>query len=135
MNFEGPNLAEELLHNLCPCFDIVFASLGIIARKHNKIVEIVAVSECYLIINPFKKSGIKKAAVPNIPSRKTSWPKNVNGKGKKFLVPNLQCYQFQQDDWKKRVFSGKISLTCTCGKISRKFRLLRKSAAILSDVK
>ena len=56
-------------------------------------------------------------------------------KGKKLFVPNLQCHQFQQDDWKNRVFSGKISLICTCGKISRKFRLLRKSAAILNDVK
>ena len=52
---EDPYLAEGFLHNLYPCFDIVFAPLGLIRRTSNKIVEIVVTSECYLIINPFKK--------------------------------------------------------------------------------
>ena len=104
MNCEVPYLAERFLHNLCSCFDIVFEPLGFIARTSNKIVEIVGASECYLIINPFKESGIKEAAVPNIPSRKTSSRKNVNEKGKKFLVPNLQYYQLQQDGRKNRNF-------------------------------
>ena len=68
MNFEGPYLAEGFIHNLCPCFDIVFAQLEVITRTRNKFVETVAVSERYLIIN----SGIKDVAVPNMPSRKIS---------------------------------------------------------------
>ena len=99
---------EGVLHNLCPFFVIAFSPLGVITRKHNKIVEIVVTSECYLIISPFKKKVIKKAAVPNIPSCKTNWRKNANGKEKLFLVPNLQCYHFQQDGWKNSVFLGKI---------------------------
>ena len=55
VNCEGLYLAEGFLHNFCPCFDIVFAPLGLITRTSNKIVEIVVTSECYLIINPFKK--------------------------------------------------------------------------------
>ena len=55
VNCEDPYLAKGFLHSLCPCFDIAFAALGVIARANNKIVEIVAASECYLIINPFKK--------------------------------------------------------------------------------
>ena len=43
-------LTERLLHNICPCFDIVFAQLGVIPRARNKFVEIVAAAECYLII-------------------------------------------------------------------------------------
>ena len=45
---------------------IVFAQLGLITRTKNKIVEIVATLEHYLIVN----SGIKGEAVPNMPSRK-----------------------------------------------------------------
>ena len=55
VNCEGPYLAEGFLHNICPCFDIVFAPLGLITRTSNKIVEIVVISGYYLIINPFKK--------------------------------------------------------------------------------
>ena len=68
VNCEGLYLAEGFIHNLCPCFDIVFAQLGVIKRTRNKFVETVAVSERYLIIN----SGIKEVAVPNMPSRKIS---------------------------------------------------------------
>ena len=50
----------------CPCFDIVFAELGVITRTQNKFVEIVAASERYLIVN----SGIKKVAVQKKPSHK-----------------------------------------------------------------
>ena len=55
VNCEGPYFAEGFLHNLCQYFDIVFAPLEVIIRTNNKIVEIVATSECYLIINLFKK--------------------------------------------------------------------------------
>ena len=72
VNCEGPYFAEGFVHIFCPCFDIKFAPLGLITRTSNKIVEIVVTSECYLIINPFKKQGIKEPAVPNTPSRKTS---------------------------------------------------------------
>ena len=68
MNCEGLYLAEGFLHNVCPCFGIVFAQLGVITRARTKFVEIVAASEPYLIVN----SGIKEAAVPNLPSRRIS---------------------------------------------------------------
>ena len=68
MNCEGPYLAEGFLQNLGPCFNIVSAQLGVIARTRNKFVEIVAASECYLIIN----SEIKEAAVPIMSSFKIS---------------------------------------------------------------
>ena len=45
--------------------------------------------------------------------------KNVDKKGKNFFLPNLQYCQFGQDGWKNRTFN----------------KLLRKSAAILHDVK
>ena len=41
---------EGFLHNLCPCFDIVFAALGLITRASNNIVEIAVTLECYLIM-------------------------------------------------------------------------------------
>ena len=41
---------EGFLHNLCACFDIVFAPLGLITETSNNIVEIAVTSECYLII-------------------------------------------------------------------------------------
>ena len=57
-------LNEGFLHNLCPCFDIMFAQLGVIARTRN---EITAATECYLVITHIKKR-IKEVAVPNVPS-------------------------------------------------------------------
>ena len=86
VNCEGPYLTEGFLHNLWPCFDIVFVPLGVITRTNNNIVEIVAASERYLLINYLKKYRIKEAAVPDIPSRKISWRKNVNEKGKSGTV-------------------------------------------------
>ena len=77
-----------------------------IRTTRNKFVEIVAASECYLIIN----SGIKERIVPNMTSRKTSWWKNVNKKGKKMFVPNLKYCQFEQDGWKNRIFFRKNKL-------------------------
>ena len=58
----------RLLHNICPCFDIVFAQLGAIPRARNKFVEIVAAAEHYLIITHIKKYRIKEAVVPNMSS-------------------------------------------------------------------
>ena len=61
VNCEGSFLAEGILHNLCPCFDIAFVQLGVITRTRNKFFEIVAASERYLTIN----TGIKETSVPN----------------------------------------------------------------------
>ena len=61
-------LTERLLHNICPCFHIVFAHLGVILRARNKFVEIVAAAEHYLIITHIKKYRIKEAVVPNMSS-------------------------------------------------------------------
>ena len=38
VNYEGAYLAEGFLHNLCPCFDIAFAQLGVIPKIRNKFV-------------------------------------------------------------------------------------------------
>ena len=115
MNCEGPYLVEGFLHNLCPCFNTAF--IRTIIRTRNKFIEIAAASERYSIIN----SGIKEPAVPTMPSRKISWWKNVNKKGKNFFVTNLQSYQFQQGDWKHINFFRKISWIWTCSQISRKY--------------
>ena len=69
------------------------------------IFEIVAVAGCYLITNHVK--NIKEAAVPNMPSCKISWWKNVSEKGKKLFALNLQHFQIGQDGWKN--FFMKIS--------------------------
>ena len=50
VNCEGPYLVEGFLHNLCPCFAIVFAPLGLITRTSKNIVEIAVTSERYLIM-------------------------------------------------------------------------------------
>ena len=60
MNYESAYFAEGFLSNLCPCFDIPFAQLGVIPRTRNKFVEIVAVTECYLITNHVKNKESKK---------------------------------------------------------------------------
>ena len=52
--------SEGFLHNLCPCFDIAFAQLGVIPRTRNKFVEIVAVAERYLIPNHVWNKESKK---------------------------------------------------------------------------
>ena len=36
---EDPYLANGFLHNLCPCFDMVFPVLGVITRTRDKFVE------------------------------------------------------------------------------------------------
>ena len=53
-------LNEGFLHNLCPCFDIVFVQLGVIARTRSNFVEITDVAECYLIITHVRKKEAKK---------------------------------------------------------------------------
>ena len=58
VNYKGPYLAEGFLHNLCPCFDIEFARLGIIPTTRNKFVEIVAIAECYLVTNHVKNTAL-----------------------------------------------------------------------------
>ena len=60
MNYEGPYFAEEFLLKLYPYFDIALAELGVIPRTRNKFVEIVAVAECYLIINNVNNKESKK---------------------------------------------------------------------------
>ena len=55
MNYEGHYIAEGFIPNLFPCFKIVFVHLGVITKTKNDFAEMVAVSECYLIINSFLK--------------------------------------------------------------------------------
>ena len=59
-NYEGPQLVEGFLHNLCPCFDIVFAQVGVIPKTRNNSVEIVAVAERYLVITHVQNKESKK---------------------------------------------------------------------------
>ena len=51
MNCEGRYFSGGFLLKLRPCFDIAFAQLGVIPSTKNTFVEIVAVAECYVIIN------------------------------------------------------------------------------------
>ena len=51
-------LTERLLHNVCPCFDSVFAQLGVISRARKKFVKRAAVAERYLIITKESVSNI-----------------------------------------------------------------------------
>ena len=60
LNYECPYFAKGFLHNLCPCFDIAFAQLGVTPRTRNRFDEIVAVAECYLISNHVKNKESKK---------------------------------------------------------------------------
>ena len=46
--------SEKLLHNIWPCFNIVFARLGVIPRARNRFAEVVAAAERYLIITHVK---------------------------------------------------------------------------------
>ena len=55
---ECPYLAEGFLHNFCPCYDIV--QLGVTQRIRNKVVEMAAVAECFLIITHVKNKESKK---------------------------------------------------------------------------
>ena len=48
MNCKAPY--QGLLHDLCLCFDIVFAQLVVIPRRRSKFIEIVAVVVIYLSI-------------------------------------------------------------------------------------
>ena len=104
MNYKGPYFAEGFLYNLCPCFHIVFAQLGVIPRTRNKFVEIVAVAERYLIITHVKNKESKKLFC------KISWWENVN-----------KWHHSGQDGWKSRTFFMKRSWIWTCSKIFRKF--------------
>ena len=117
MNFEGPYFPERHLHNLCPCFDIVFVELWVITRTGNTFVEIVAVSGRYLIIN----SGIKEAPVPNMPSRKISWWKNANKKEKKFFYLIYNIVGLSKMAGKTEFLSGKISWIWSYSQTSRRF--------------
>ena len=91
LNYEGSCFAEGFLHNLCPCFDIAFAQLGVIPRTRNTFDEIVPIAEYYLTTNHVKNKESKKHEI----------------KGKKIFRPNLQYFQFGQDGWK--TFFMKIS--------------------------
>ena len=108
MNCEGPYLGEGFLHKLCPCFNIVFAQLGVITRTRNKFVEIVVASEWYLIIN----SGIKEAAVRTMTSRKISWWKNIHKKGKNYSYLTYNIVSLSKITGKTESFSRKVSWIC-----------------------
>ena len=109
MNCKGPHLAERFLHNLYPCFYLLFAQLVVIPKTR---IKFYGNSNCYralLNYNSCKKSKIKEEAALNIPFCKISWWKNVNKKGKKFFLLNIQYCQFEQDSWKNRTLFMKKS--------------------------
>ena len=85
---------EGFLHSRCPCFDIVFAQLGVIPRTRNNFVEVTAAVEYYFIITHVKKKRIKEVAVPNVII--CCW-KTINKKERNFFVPNLQHFHFELD--------------------------------------
>ena len=58
MNCKGP--FREISSQICPCFDIVFAQLGVIPGTRNKFVEMVAAAVSYLSITHVKNKESKK---------------------------------------------------------------------------
>ena len=118
LNYECPYFAAGFLHNLCHCFDIAFAQFGVTPRTRNRLDEIVAVAECYLISNHVKNKESKKQPFQICLPVKLADGRMSMKKEKKFL-PNLQHFQFRQDGWK--TFFIKISWMWTCSQIFRKF--------------
>ena len=115
-------LTERPLRNICPCFDIVFAQLGVIPRARNKFVEKVAAAERYLIITHVKKKSKKKSFRMYLPVIiRLTWWKNINKKGTNLFVSSLQYCLPGQDGWKSRNFFRKINWRWTCSQIFRKF--------------
>ena len=116
-------LTEGLVHNIGPCFDIVFAQLQVTPKTRNTFVEIAAVAERYLIATHVKKNKESKKQPFRICLSVIiylSWWKNISKKIN-FFVPSLQYCQFGQDGWKSRPFFMKISWRWTCSQIFRKF--------------
>ena len=92
-------LTKGLVHNNGPCFDVMFAQLGVIPIIRNKFVEVVAVAEGYLIITHLKKNKESKKQLFRICLPVIiylSWRKNINKKGRNFFVLSLQYCQFGQ---------------------------------------
>ena len=110
VNCEGPYLAEGLLHDFSPCFDIVFELLGVIRRTNKKIVEIVSASEFYLIINPLKKNKESKKQLfrlylpVKLAEGKMSMKKEKNSSNIIYIT-----ISFSKIAGKRELFSGKIS--------------------------
>ena len=119
LNYECPYFAEGFLHNLCPCFDIAFAQLGVTPRTRNTFDELVAVAECCLISNYPKNKESKNQPFQICLPVKLADGRMSMKKEKKFLL-NLQHFQFMQSGWK--TFFMKISWIRTCSQIFRKFR-------------
>ena len=84
MNYEHAYLVVKFLHILFSHF--AFSKKA--RKKQKNFVERVAVCRVLVDYNIcIAKQGIKEAAVPNIPSRKTSLWYNVNDKEKTFIIP------------------------------------------------
>ena len=97
MNYDSPYFAEGFLPNVRLYFDIAFVQFIVISRINNKLVEIVAVAECYLIVNHVKKyqrTDIFRICLPvKLADGRISVKKEKNYSH--WL--NLQHFQFGQD--------------------------------------
>ena len=105
MNYEDSYFAEAFLQKSLSLHKRNIKRIIVCGiRSHPKNKEQVCWnSSCRRVLLSYKsckKQKIKEAIVPNMPSCKISWWKNATKKGNKFLVPNLQHYQFAQDGWK-----------------------------------
>ena len=93
VNCEGPFLAEEFFHNLCPCFDIVFVQLGIIPRTTNKLVEIVTVAVRYLVITVKDKESKKQPSLICLPLKLADgWMSIKKEKVSSYLIYNIASF-------------------------------------------
>ena len=73
----------------------------------NKFLEIVVVTECYVITNHVKNEESNKQLFQICLPVKLAEGRMSMKKGKKFFLANLQHFQFRQDGWK--TFFMKIS--------------------------
>ena len=110
---------QGLLHDLCLCFDIVFAQLVVIPRRRSKFIEIVAEVERYWVITRVKNKESKKQPLRRcLPATICfRWWKNKNKKVRNFFVPSLKFVslgKMAEPFWKNRTFFMKISWIWTC---------------------
>ena len=91
---------EGFLYIFCPYFDTAFAQLVVIVRTRSKFLEIVAFAEGYLITNQVKNKESKKQPFQICFPVKLAHRRMPIKQERKFFVPNLQHFQFEQIVWK-----------------------------------